>query len=257
MGKTSHQNIEKLIAEIAAKIAQLKDGNLPMNEVENLVNLSVDLHERLAVLRHLAYQKYGEPETEKSSQIKQTDQAQQVETSFDFSAMTESAKEEIIETKKPEPTPTFDFSFTADLAAKTEKKTEPVIAVEETQKPIHVIREEIKQESSLNEKFQADQDVPLNEKLKQAEELPLRKKLGLQPISDLRTEIGIGKKFEYINFLFAGDAKAYETAITELNNCANADVAKQKLNVYASVYRWDLEDKTIIKFVELVERRFL
>ncbi|MBK8927308.1 MAG: hypothetical protein IPM74_15665 [Crocinitomicaceae bacterium] len=79
----------------------------------------------------------------------------------------------------------------------------------------------------------------------------------MQPIADLRTEIGIGKKFEYINFLFAGDAKAYETAITELNNCANAEAAKQKLNVYASVYRWDLEDKTIIKFVELVERRFL
>lgn len=257
MGKTSHQNIEKLIAEIAAKIAQLKDGKLPMNELESLVTLSVDLHERLAVLRHLAYQKYGEPETEKITAENQKTESPQVETAFDFSSITESMKDEVIETKKPEPTPTFDFSVTADPVAKNEKKSEPIIAVEETQKSLHVIREEIKQESSLHEKFQAEQDVPLNEKLKQAEELPLRKKLGLQPIADLRTEIGIGKKFEYINFLFAGDAKAYETAITELNNCANAEAAKQKLNVYASVYRWDLEDKTIIKFVELVERRFL
>lgn len=271
MGKTSFQNIQNLIKEIEQKLAQLSDGNLPVAELENLVKNAADLHERLAVLRYKAYEKFGEPKLEtvleKHTTPKLSTSAEPkvepiAETSFDFSAIHETVTAAPVAEVKEEVEDSIDFStplFEAPIfdAPKVEKKETPVVEAE-VKKPINVIREEIKQESaSLHEKFLNDEDVDLNDKLKQKEEIPLRKKLGLQPIKDLRAEIGIGKKFEYINFLFNGDARAYETAIDELNTVGNADSAKQKLNVYASVYQWDLEEKTIIKFVELVERRYL
>lgn len=259
MGKTSFQNIQKLISEIETKIARLKDGNLAINELEELVRNTADLHERLAVLRHMAYQKFGEPqEVPVAEKIIHRDGEKTkpvTETSFDFSEMTEAVSKGEAENTTEETE--LDFSAPVFEIPKSEKKEIPV-AEPEVKKPIHVIREEIKQESSsLHQKFLNDEDVDLNDKLKQNDDLPLRKKLGLKPIADLRAEIGIGKKFEYINFLFNGDSKAYETAIDELNSVGSAESAKQKLNVYASVYQWDLEEKTIIKFVELVERRYL
>jgi hypothetical protein len=263
MGKTSFQNIQNLIKEIESKLAQLTDGNLPVAELENLVKNAADLHERLAVLRYKAYEKFGEPKLETVLEKHIEPKVEPIaETAFDFSAINETVTSQPVADVKEEVEETIDFStplFEAPIfdAPKVEKKETPVVEAE-VKKPIHVIREEIKQESaSLHEKFLKDEDVDLNDKLKQKEEIPLRKKLGLQPIKDLRAEIGIGKKFEYINFLFNGDARAYETAIDELNTVGNADSAKQKLNVYASVYQWDLEEKTIIKFVELVERRYL
>jgi len=271
MGKTSYQSLQKLVSEIEAKIVQLSEGHLPVSELEGLVKHAADLHERLAVIRYKAYEKYGEPAAK--AEPVATPKAVVVETpkviekepeepSFDFTIFSEpKATEKPIAPKVEEAKEMsleVDFSTPVFEAPKVEKKVIPV-AEPEVKKPIHVIREEVKADStSLHEKFLKEDEIGLNEKLKKAEEaVPLRKKLGLSPIADLKTEIGIGKKFEYINFLFAGDSKAYETAINELNTCANAEVARQKLNVYASVYKWDLEEKTIIKFVELVERRFL
>lgn len=253
MGKTSFQNLQKLIREIDAKIAAVKSGNLPISDLEELVKLATDLHERLAVLRYKAYEKFGEPAiaTQATSSVEIKDEQPSLEEKhFDISFT-----EEKIE--KIDVTPVH-FDLTETSFETKPKEVEIPVAKEELQKPIHVIREESKPDaSSLHEKFLKEDDVDLNDVLKKDDDLPLRKKLGLKPIKDLRTEIGIGKKFEYINMLFAGDNKAYDTAINELNNCSDADAAKQKLNVYASVYRWNLEEKTIIKFVELVERRFL
>lgn len=260
MGKTSFQNIQKLISEIEAKIVQLKDGNLPVAELENLVKSAADLHERLAVLRHKAFEKYGEPQREViPEKAVETKVESGVETAFDFSAMSDAVSKSKVEEVKveEESTEAIDFSTPVFEAPKADKKETPVV-VPEVKKPIHVIREEIKQESaSLHEKFLNEEDIDLNDTLKKNDDVPLRKKLGLKPIKDLRSEIGIGKKFEYINFMFNGDARAYETAIDELNTVGNKESAKQKLNVYASVYQWNLEEKTIIKFIELVERRYL
>lgn len=265
MGKTSFQNLKKLIDGIENKIAQLHNGNLSVNELDELVKQSADLHERLAVLRYMAYEKFGEPEISAKIQpeIKVDERVEKKEEetplALDFSGITSTINENVEQEKPIEKEESHELDFSAPVFEKPVPETKPVQVKEpEVKKPIHVIREENKQEAvSLHEKFLKDDEV-LNEKLKApAEDVPLRKKLGLTPIADLKTEIGIGKKFEYINFLFAGDAKAYDTAINDLNNAGNAESAKQKLNVYASVYNWDLEEKTIVKFIELVERRYL
>lgn len=254
MGKTSFQNIEKLIREIESRLDQLKQGKLLVDELNDLVKMSADLHERLAVLRHKAYEKFGEPQ---DSSIPLESPKEQETESFDFSAMqTDVVKENQVEENSPVVEESEESISFSGLSFDLPEKDTP--AKVEVKKPLHVIREETKPVTSvpLHEKFLKEEE-PLNDKLKQDGDLPLRKKLGLTPVKDIRAEIGIGKKFEYINFLFGGDAKAYDTAIDELNNCGSAEIARQKLNVYSSVYKWNMEDKTIIKFIELVDRRFI
>ena len=110
----------------------------------------------------------------------------------------------------------------------------------------------------MKSKLEADRkESSLNDVLKSEADLSLRKKLQKSPVQDLRTEISIQKRFEYITAMFSGKKDAYEEAIDVLNACANAEDARIKLSEYSENYNWDLEDKSILKFLELVERRFL
>lgn len=129
-------------------------------------------------------------------------------------------------------------TFPEDAEIKTQKS--------DIFKDSHVEKHEPEDKNSLNQKLQDEDD-----------ELSLRKKLQSTPVADLKSEISIAKKFEYITFMFDGKNELYEEAITALNSCDNGDQAKDKLNEYSTQYNWDLENKSIIKFVELVERRYI
>src|SRR5688572_6435734 len=61
MGKTSHQHIGALAKELAAQLQKLEKGNLAVNELEDLVNSAKDIYERLVVIRHKAYENFGDP----------------------------------------------------------------------------------------------------------------------------------------------------------------------------------------------------
>ena len=287
MGKTSYQNISALVKELNDQLQKLNKGNLTVNEVEDLVTAAKEIYERLVVVRHKAYETFGQPaagkvnepmpekiqdetfttqpvtveapvvKKEKPAPVVEQPEAEEAKP-FDFTAFEDDAAKKVPEPKivKPFSNVAADFDFSEDAfdspAAETED--EPVVA-KEVKKPIDAIRAEVKPEvSSMHEKF-LKEDEPLNKKLKSSDPQPLRKKIA-KTVTDLRSEIGIGKKFEYINFLFGGDAKAYEAGIDALNAAPDRDAAKAKLAEFTGTYNWNLEEKTIVKFIELVERRF-
>jgi len=179
---------------------------------------------------------------------------------FDFTAFQDDSAKKVPEPKiikQSSVAKDFDFSEDAFDEPEIEEKPEPIVAKPIVKKSIDVVRAEMKSEAvPLHEKYLKEDEQPLNETLKGDTDLPLRKKLQNNQIKDLRKEIGIGKKFEYINFLFGGDAKAYEAGIDSLNACENKDDSKQKLNEFGETYNWNYEEKTIVKFIELVERKF-
>lgn len=254
MGKTSFQNINDLAISLAEQIKKINTGHLSVKDLEAAVNQAKDIYERLIVLRHKAYEKFGEPQTNVVEPVKENVKEVEIKP-IDFTAFEDESAKKVSAPKVVKPSlPDVGFDFTQDDAP-IEKTEAPVVA-QEVKKPLDVVRAEIKSESkSMHENF-AKEELPLNEKLKQDSDLPLRKKLQIKPISDLRSEIGIGKKFEYINFLFGGDSKAYEAGIDALNACQSGEEAKQKLNDFGSQYNWNFEEKSIIKFVELVELKF-
>lgn len=234
MGKTSFKNTKALIQEINQQLENLEAGNLSLKDLNELVDNGNALYEQLLILRYKAYDKTDEEVIESFEEpVKEVEQPKEVEkpmeTAFDFTAMNQ-------ETKTNDDQPSFDFTIDEEV----EKEPESIqVDPEPKNSPV-------KESNSLNDVLKSEDD-----------ELSLRKKFQNSPVADLKSNISIAKKFEYINSMFAGDSKAYEESLEFLNTCATGNDARQKLNELTTKYEWDLEDKSIIKFIELVERRYL
>ncbi|MFT5819933.1 MAG: hypothetical protein ACI8ZM_001158 [Crocinitomix sp.] len=260
MGKTSYKNTEELIKEIAENVAALQKGELGLEELNRLVDSGKDLFEQLVILRYKAFDKYGTPEKAVSEKIVEKEIAVEKievkeaveevaeETPFDFTGFSTE--------KEEEEQPSFDFTL---------EEEKPAVEKPVVEKPVEA---EVKNEANdfedkIAESVQADEDYDdgassnsLNESLKQ-EALSLRKKLQNSPVADIKAHISIAKKFEYISIMFEGDSAEYDEAIDFLNTCATGNDARLKLNELTTNHTWDLENKSIINFIELVERRYL
>ncbi|MEO9533404.1 MAG: hypothetical protein ABJG50_12505 [Crocinitomicaceae bacterium] len=267
MGKTSYNNMKELSDAISSKIGDLESGELAITDLEGLVEEARELYERLLIVKFKAYEKYGEPSSESSDHEEEAEEVNEIveeieteeeETGFDFSGITEEVEQ-----------PSFDFSGSIEAESSATLEAEEKAEVQEEEEQVQEtqvaeeseetkeVAEDIFKDSHV-ERIEAEDENSLNEKLKDSEdELSLRKKLQSTPVTDLRKEISIAKKFEYITFMFEGRNETYEKAIDSLNNCADGEEAKNKLNEFSTQYNWDLENKSIIKFVELVERRYL
>tara|TARA_B110000037_G_scaffold24303_1_gene27970 strand:- start:12650 stop:13414 length:765 start_codon:yes stop_codon:yes gene_type:complete len=254
MGKTSYKNTEDLIKEISEKVAELQKGDLGLDELNELANNGKDLFEHLVILRYKAFDKYGTPEksvpdkiVEKAAVVEKVKIEKEVEeeeevadTPFDFTGFAaEEEKEQ----------PRFDFTLDEEKPKIEEKEVEDDNNDEQTEL-----------EEKIADSVQAGEDdedeTSLNQSLKQ-DEVSLRKKLQNTPIANIKSHISIAKKFEYISIMFDGDPAAYDEAIDFLNTCATGNDARLKLNELTTNQDWDLENKSIINFIELVERRYL
>ena len=284
MGKTSDINMRDLSKKILKQIEKVEDGKLKVEELEELVDNANELYERLVILKYKAYEKYGEPDKVKEKEeVKESQKAsekvEKVETKEETPEVQGKAFDLTGESSEEIEQPAFDFSISEEAPASTEDKKEKETFPEDEDIKNVAPKEDDSAEDSDNaktfpedsktkgepdvfkdshvEKHEPEDENSLNQKLKDEEDLTLRKKLQKTPISDLKSEISIAKKFEYITFMFDGKNEIYEEAIDTLNSCESGDEAREKLNEYSTKFDWDLENKSIIKFVELVERRYL
>lgn len=75
-------------------------------------------------------------------------------------------------------------------------------------------------------------------------------------ISDLKTAIGLYEKFNFINDLFAGDSLAYERTIVQLNGMINFREADNYLNGVRAHYKWDAKSESVVRFMDVLSRKF-
>ena len=269
--------MRELSKKIHKQVEKVEEGKLKVEDLEELVNDAKELYEKLVILKFKAYEKFGEPnfQNEKEKEEEKQNENEEVveepvveeksetdDTPFDLSGEPEESNDESEQ-------PAFDFSISEET-----KEEEETFPVDEDIKNVAPKEEEPAEEETFPEdsktkggsdvfidshveKHEPEDDSSLNQQLKSDEDVSLRKKLQKTPVADLKSEISIAKKFEYITFMFEGKNEVYEEAIEVLNSCSNGDEAREKLNEYSTKYNWDLENKSIIKFVELVERRYL
>lgn len=252
MGKTSYKSTSELIQTLSGNIEKLSNGNLSVSELDELVNTSRDLYELLVVLRFKAFDSgiaaiENKPKSEPIAAIEEKN-----EPTFDFSEINNTPEETA---------PSLGFDFTIDEKVEETPKTEAPIEVPE--EPILTTTEETVTEKTesvenFDENREEDDNEPnsLNDLFKDAGDLSLRKKFQNSPISDIKGHISIAKKFEYINNMFAGDATVYNDTIEFLNAGESIESARLKMDELSKKYQWDLENKSIVKFIELVERRY-
>ena len=91
--------------------------------------------------------------------------------------------------------------------------------------------------------------TPINETIEQDE--TLAEKLQKEPITDLKSAIGLNDKILFTNELFGGSAADYEQAIDHLNSLDSLQAA----NSYVQSYGWD-DNEAVTTLKDLVERKF-
>lgn len=104
------------------------------------------------------------------------------------------------------------------------------------------------EEISINERFSKGKVPVLNYAEKSKE----------TPIKDLSKAISIGKKFEFINLLFAGNSDAYKNCINNIQNSDSYETAVTYLETEISnTPDWEENEKLGSEFFALVRRRFM
>jgi len=248
MSKTSFKSLEQLSNYISDKINQLNNGQLNNSEIEELTEHSQELYERLIVLRHKSYEKYGEPTKDVS--------VEKVEIVQEVIEEPEQSIEDILE----EISPMMSFDFSEPIV---EAKIEETISVIETIREEKSVEPEIVSPKSIVPEVENSRELnesisngssSLNDSYKSSGSLADR--LTSSKITNLKSVIGINEKFAFITDLFSSSNEHYNEAINTLNNCNDGHEAKQHLNTMSINHNWDLDSKTVASFMELIERRY-
>lgn len=165
----------------------------------------------------------------------------------------QSVQELIEEEKEIENEPKKDIVPEKEVE-KTEKTKKITRTKEKEKKEAQPQRKEIKEVEKKAEPVQ-DKSNSINDIINANQSgNVLANKLNKKPISNINSAIGLNDKFQYIRELFDGSADNYSTTVEKLNSFNDFDEA---IKFIEQSFQWDTEDSVVIKFLEIVNRRYL
>jgi hypothetical protein len=80
---------------------------------------------------------------------------------------------------------------------------------------------------------------------------------GRQPVSNIKSAIGINEKFTYLKELFKNNVAEYNEALDKLNDFENYADAEDCFQELKEKYNWDPESKSFQGLADLLYRRYL
>lgn len=116
------------------------------------------------------------------------------------------------------------------------------------------LRDKIEEEA---QSIGAASSIELNER-NRAEDNSLANRMQRTPISDLKASIGLNERFLFANELFDGNMESFNRALNELNHIDSLEGANLFINAQLKErFNWNDESEITLRFLNLVERRFL
>jgi len=222
MSSANYKNLYALISTLSDGVKKMEKGNLNPLQVELLLDDARSLHERLAVIQYLSFEK-------------------QVKAEEDVDNETEKEK------KKP-------FGIKFDTVEKQEILTKQI----DLEESIDEVLETNIKEKATDLKDNSTVSPSLNDRFAQAETSSLADQLSKQPIKDLINAIGLNEKFLFVEQLFNNDADAYKEQLKILNSMSSFDEAINYINnQLKNKFEWKLKGTVEKKFIRIIERRYL
>lgn len=232
--------MKELIEKIANYQKELAAGKLHATDLEPMLQCVRDLEEQLIVLRFKAFE----------AEYNMANENEVVEKPAVFeSKITETDVEERIEPIA------FDFGNVEELPAQKEDLTEDTNI--DAQEDVVISPN---QTSLIDAIAEMQENVSVNDRLaNENADNTIGEKLRRMPIDDLKSAIGLNQKFWFISNLFNDDADAYNQFIERINRQESIDHAMKIVNdEIKEQFNWEeVEDKSVYKFLDYVERRFL
>lgn len=201
---------------------KLESGNLDKEGLENALRISREIYEQWVIVQHEFLSEEEDPIIESFKEIRLTNR--------------NTFKQKIQENDLPEEVPGL-----------SEIEEKEAIRISENQTTLIEIIEEIQEDQSINERISQG-------KAKES----LAQKHAKKAISNIEKSIGLNQRFSFIKNLFGNDKDAYNEAVNKLNSCASFIEADDYIhNVLMDKFKWDENTVHVIKFIELIERRYL
>lgn len=289
-----YKNMNDLLLHMQSVLHRMNAGNLHAEELNEAVESARMLYERLIVIRHRAFDRLGKGDSLASAynfrldryvamnQTSLFDAIHEIElekskgeqsTLFTLEDDIQDLDETATESKAQEESPAPDLSALVQESAKEVKMDE---VVQEEAAAEELVLEE--QEQLANEKEEIEGETvespaPFEEEVPSEEnpvleplaakvpkealaEKSIAEKLEKTPLSDLKSAIGLNRKFQFINTLFDGDGNAYDNAVQFLNKEENsAEISTWLANNLPASFEDEDQQNVLEAFLELVERR--
>ncbi len=283
---------EEILSSIQALFENIQSGSLTADEMESLVELTRELHERALILRYKSYEEkiFGIAPTKVELQMEET--FEEIEATAEVEEISEEphilsfeeVEEEILEHEKEEVVndePVFDFDmfekaeediFSPEMVIEPTPELESTIFEEPIAAETHVEPEV--SEPTADESFEVE-STPIFSEPEPIEQPAvevntdifnryanntddsLSSRLMSSKLQTLVGSFGLNDKLQCIRELFKGSSEAFNQAIEQLDNQADFSAAKRILAQFAQQYSWDLESNLTAEFIQKVERRYL
>ena len=244
-------NYRSKLEAIEVLISKLENGELSVNELSDLANLTAELHERSIILKYKAFEMKSNVEPaaqieekleatvqESLSEIEENDEEA---TSLDFSLFEEEAPEMVFETSEIE-APIIEVEDNME-------DREEVSISEPIEAPIFEVEERVEQTrivESMNGSFM--------DRIKSSSDGVGSQFTG--KLDSLIGAFGLNQRLRYINDLFDGSSDAFGDAIKSLDNQQGIEAVRPKIDVLASQNEWDAEEEVVVEFVTMIKRRY-
>ena len=234
---SDYKNLKDLTKSLSNGIKKLESGKLDANELSSLLEDSRTLHERIAVLQYLAFDK----EVKVKEVKKQKKEPKKGQGSFELNFGVPSGGDE-------------SESKTEGLDEDTNaNQTNLLDAIEE-----HIEECDVENGNKyVIEKSNLDKSASINDAFASgAPEKTVADKLRQQPIKDLKSAIGLNQKFLFMNDLFEGENEKFNDAVNKINSFNTLTEALAFVDSELAS-AWDKENSSVVNFMDLIERRFM
>ncbi len=237
--------LQSLAQQLADQLNGLYSGKNKKDSLEQMVNNSRELYERLIVLRHKAYEQEVQPIQQES-----------IEVEMPVFTLNMESQENEVPAMEPETSIAFETEEEVSaIPAPIEIEIEAEPETDTRQVNLMDMIEEVIQEKTSTPAEENTPIISLNEILAQQQtQHTILKALEKAPIEDLKKSITMNQRFQFARELFKGDSEQYELSISELNN-ASSEKAMEVLDNMKRKWGWDTTSIAYIELEELVQRR--
>ncbi len=274
-------NQEKIILQIEAEVAGLKDFVRKLKPEEKIHKLDIDLlKQKILSIYDAVYMLEPYEETVPKATISDIKKpvANNSEDEYDDSFQKEKhwnetkndvLKAEDLVTKSEYYNESNDTEKEDIIKNSEPKKKETAVETQPEEKPGEQIKhpeneakpvdrkEEIKKEDTgpQPDLFSSAPET-LADKLSSDNKPTLAEKLSQNVLKSLKQYIGINEKFLFINELFKGEMSKYNKAVEELDSMPTFEGANTYLFELKIQNQWDDDSEAFKKFKELIEKKF-
>lgn len=268
---------------IEALFLQMQEGKMAAFEMEELVELTRELHERALILRYKSYEEQvfgirpeaapvaAEPEPVSETVVEPVLPVNHEQPAFFEAPEPEPQIEPVFEPKETavDEQPVFDFALFDE--PETEPEPEPVhvlpFPVMEELKEVPAEKEPafVPEEITATPAVEAAPVVTPTPPVQTTEDIfknmsqtdnSLVSRWQQAKLETLVGAFGLNEKLQCIRELFDGSGDAFNQAIQLLDNQQDHTAAKQLLVAYIQEYKWDLESESAKEFIQKIERRY-